>query len=102
MANSFSEIASCSYEARRYGLHNGMMLNKAKHLCPQLVCVPYYFDEYRNVSEKFYEILSGFTCNIQAVSCDEALVDITDLVVNGKCKGCVAQQKGKNLSLYQN
>lgn len=60
-----------------------MLLNKAKQLCPQLVCVPYYFDEYRNVSQAFYEILSHFTCNIEAVSCDEALLDITQLVETG-------------------
>ncbi|XP_057290303.1 DNA repair protein REV1-like [Hydractinia symbiolongicarpus] len=82
--SSWSEIASCSYEARKFGLRNGMLLNKAKQLCPQLVCVPYYFDEYRNVSQKFYEILSHFTCNIEAVSCDEALLDITELVETGE------------------
>ena len=60
-----------------------MMLNKAKELCPQLICVPYYFDDYRNVSQKFYEILSNFTCEIEAVSCDEALLDVTLLVGPG-------------------
>jgi len=34
---SFSEIASCNYEARSRGLKNGMFYGKAKELCPELV-----------------------------------------------------------------
>ena len=78
-SSSFSEIASCSYEARKYGCRNGMMLGQAKNLCPSLICVPYQFDEYRNVSQKFYELLALRTSLIEAVSCDEALIDISKL-----------------------
>jgi len=77
---SWSEIASCSYQARSKGVKNGMLIFRAKELCPELVCVPYNFDEYRNVSQQFYEIISSYTSNIEAVSCDEALVDIMQLV----------------------
>jgi len=82
-STSWSEIASCSYEARQFGCHNGMMLNQAKKLCPSLVCVPYQFDEYRSVSQKFYEVLASFSLMIEAVSCDEALMDISRLVSVG-------------------
>nr|XP_047127953.1 DNA repair protein REV1 isoform X2 [Hydra vulgaris] len=78
-SDSYSSIASCSYEARCFGLKNGMMLNKAKSLCPNLICVPYHFDQYRKVSQKVYKILSSYTCEIEAVSCDEALLDITHI-----------------------
>ena len=81
--DSWSEIASCSYEARSFGLHNGMLLKDARRLCPQLVCVPYHFDKYCEISQKFYEIISKFTCQVQAVSCDEALLDISELVSPG-------------------
>ncbi|XP_065648104.1 uncharacterized protein LOC100208934 isoform X4 [Hydra vulgaris] len=78
-SDSYSSIASCSYEARCFGLKNGMMLNKAKLLCPNLICVPYHFNQYRKVSQKVYKILSSYTCEIEAVSCDEALLDITHI-----------------------
>uniref|UniRef100_A0A7M5WQM1 DNA repair protein REV1 n=2 Tax=Clytia hemisphaerica TaxID=252671 RepID=A0A7M5WQM1_9CNID len=79
-SSSFSEIASCNYEARQYGCRNGMMLNRAKSLCPNLICVPYQFEEYRDVSQKFYEVLASHTTFIEAVSCDEALMDISKLI----------------------
>ena len=82
--NSMSEIASCSYEARSMGVRNGMFLGAARVKCPELVCVPYYFESYRTVSQKFYEILASYTCNIEAVSCDEALLDISDLIGEGR------------------
>ena len=78
--NSMSEIASCSYEARSKGVRNGMFLGTARAKCPELICVPYYFESYRTVSQKFYEILASYTGEIEAVSCDEALLDISDIV----------------------
>ena len=75
-----SEIASCSYEARDKGVRNGMFLGNARSKCPDLVCVPYQFESYRTVSQKFYEILASYTSAIEAVSCDEALLDVTDLL----------------------
>ena len=78
-----SEIASCSYEAREKGLRNGMFLGGAKALCPDLICVPYKFQSYRSVSQTFYEILASYTSEIEAVSCDEALLDISDLITEG-------------------
>ena len=61
-----------------------MFIFRAKELCPDLVYVPYDFEGYRNVSQTFYEILSSFSFNIEAVSCDEALIDISELVESGK------------------
>eukprot|EP00112_Aurelia_sp_Birch-Aquarium-sp1_P007254 Seg179.3 transcript_id=Seg179.3/GoldUCD/mRNA.D3Y31 product="DNA repair protein REV1" protein_id=Seg179.3/GoldUCD/D3Y31 len=78
--NSMSEIASCSYEARDKGVRNGMFLGNARSKCPELICVPYQFESYRTVSQKFYEILASYTSEIEAVSCDEALLDVTDLL----------------------
>lgn len=81
---STSEIASCSYEARSCGVKNGMWLGRARKLCPGLICVPYQFQQYREVSQKLYEILASYTHEIQAVSCDEAFVDVTHYVETGE------------------
>ncbi|KAM4788900.1 DNA repair protein REV1 isoform 3-T3 [Cyanocitta cristata] len=77
---SMAEIASCSYEARQVGIKNGMFFGQAKKLCPNLQAVSYDFDAYKEVARTIYEILASYTHNIEAVSCDEALVDITEIL----------------------
>ena len=46
---SMSEIASCNYEARAFGIYNGMFMGGALKLCPSLVAIPYDFDGYKEV-----------------------------------------------------
>ncbi|XP_020007777.1 DNA repair protein REV1 isoform X2 [Castor canadensis] len=77
---SKAEIASCSYEARQVGIKNGMFFGHAKQLCPNLQAVPYDFHAYKEVARTMYETLASYTHNIEAVSCDEALVDITEIL----------------------
>lgn len=76
--NSMSEIASCSYEARAAGVRNGMFLGSARKLCPDIHCVPYQFEEYRKVSQRLYDILMAYSHEIEAVSCDEAYIDVSE------------------------
>ena len=76
--DSMSDIASCSYEARRLGVHNGMCVGAALRLCPDLVTVPYKFEEYYEVSRMFYDILLAHTMHVEAVSCDEAYIELSD------------------------
>ncbi|CAL8077386.1 unnamed protein product [Calicophoron daubneyi] len=78
--HSMSEIASCSYAARKFGLKNGMLLGNARQLCPDLVTLPYDFDAYKEVSEQLYDTVARFTLNIEAVSCDELYADCTELL----------------------
>lgn len=56
--SSMSEIASCSYEARKAGVRNGMFLGPALKLCPDLQTIPYDFDGYKEVSYKLYDIVA--------------------------------------------
>ena len=79
-ANSGS-IASCNYVARAEGVKNGMFVGEAKRRCPGLVLLPYEFDKYKGVSEKLYRVLVSFADQIQAVSCDEALLDVSSRVL---------------------
>ncbi|XP_029315447.1 DNA repair protein REV1 isoform X2 [Cottoperca gobio] len=72
---SMAEIASCSYEARQAGVKNGMFFGKAKQLCPSLQSVPYDFEAYKEVALTMYETLAGYTHDIEALSCDEVLID---------------------------
>ncbi|KAK5860841.1 hypothetical protein PBY51_022294 [Eleginops maclovinus] len=72
---SMAEIASCSYEARQAGVKNGMFFGKAKQLCPSLQSVRYDFEAYKEVALTMYETLAGYTHDIEALSCDEVLID---------------------------
>ncbi|XP_022215367.2 DNA repair protein Rev1 [Drosophila obscura] len=77
---SLSEIASCSYEARAKGIRNGMFVGQALKLCPELKTIPYDFEGYKEVAFALYDTVAQYTLNIEAVSCDEMFVELTDLV----------------------
>lgn len=77
---SYSEIASCSYEARQCGIRNGMFLGEALELCPQIKTIPYDFEDYKEVSMTLYRIIASYTLDIEAVSCDEMYVDISQIL----------------------
>ncbi|XP_063679934.1 DNA repair protein REV1-like isoform X1 [Bolinopsis microptera] len=79
-SDSYAEISSCSYEAREFGVKNGMFLGKALKLCPNIIAVPYEFDAYHKASNELYRILVEKTPYVEVVSCDEAFVDIVELV----------------------
>ena len=72
-----AEISSCNYVARSFGIRNGSWLAQARKLCPELEIVPYEFDKYKAVSELLYRTLLEYADHIQAVSCDEALLDVS-------------------------
>jgi DNA repair protein REV1 len=79
---SGSEIASCNYPAREFGLKNGMWMKRAHELCPDLKVLPYDFPAYEEASGLFYSAILEVGGIVQSVSIDEALVDITDIVLS--------------------
>ncbi|XP_017066284.1 DNA repair protein Rev1 [Drosophila eugracilis] len=81
---SLSEIASCSYEARAKGIRNGMFVGQAMKLCPELKTISYDFEGYKEVAYTLYDTVAQYTLNIEAVSCDEMFVELTDLVTELK------------------
>ncbi|EPB91895.1 hypothetical protein HMPREF1544_01189 [Mucor circinelloides 1006PhL] len=73
---SSSDIASCNYVARSYGVRNGMTVGMAKSLCSSLQVIPYEFEKYKSISKIFYEIMFKYADEMQAVSVDEALLEV--------------------------
>ncbi|KAG5238755.1 DNA repair protein [Salix suchowensis] len=73
-----AEISSANYPARNYGVKAGIFVRDAKALCPQLVIIPYNFKAYEEVADQFYSILHKHCHKVQAISCDEAFLDITE------------------------
>jgi DNA repair protein REV1 len=76
-----SEISSCNYPARAYGLKNGMLMQQAVKLCPALQVLHYDFEQYSIVSEEVYRILFAATAAapgamVQPVSVDEAYLEL--------------------------
>lgn len=75
------EIASCNYKAREFGVKNGMWMKEAVKMCPDIISLPYEFESYERASELFYESLLELRPSaLEAVSIDEALVNITNLL----------------------
>lgn len=75
-------VAACSYEARGFGVHSAMSMRMALSRCPSAVILPPRFDRYRELSGKVMAILRGLSPVLQAVSIDEAYLDISDLVAD--------------------
>ena len=69
--------STCSYEARRFGVHSGMALRTAYHLCPQAVFVRGNYQLYQTFSEKFFRVLRDYSPDVEETSIDEAYLDLT-------------------------
>jgi len=93
-------ISSASYEARKYGLHSGMPLTRAKRLCPKGIFVPVDMEKYLKESIRIRKIFFQFTPLVEAIGCDEAFLDITgceklfgdELEIAKKIKGRIYEQ----------
>ncbi len=65
-------VSTCSYEARKFGVHSAMPSAEALKLCPEAVFLPVDMARYRHVSEQVFAIYDRFTPEIEIVSIDEA------------------------------
>ena len=72
-----SVVSTCSYEARKFGVHSAMPLQKAYKLCPNGIFVKTNMKRYCEVSASIMEILKNFSPDVNALSIDEASVDLT-------------------------
>jgi DNA polymerase IV (DinB-like DNA polymerase) len=70
-------VASCSYEARKYGVRSAMSLFTAKQLCPQLILNPVDKSYYQQVSEKVMNLIGEYADVLEQASIDEAYLDCT-------------------------
>ena len=72
-------VASCSYEARKYGVHSAMPSRMAKLLCPQAIFVRGNMDEYSKASLEITDILRERVPLIEKASIDEHYIDMTGM-----------------------
>ncbi len=67
-------VSTCSYEARKYGIHSAMPVSQAYKLCPDAAFVPVNMKLYAQVSANAMEIMKGFAERFQQYSVDEAFL----------------------------
>jgi len=93
---SGSEIASCNYPARKFGIKNGMWMRRAQELCPDVKILPYDFPGYEAASRLFYDSILATGGVVQSVSIDEALVDISAICIAEGGTDGVKRSEGSN------
>ncbi len=71
--------STCSYEARKYGVHSAMPMTTALKLCPDAICVPGRMKRYSEVSRNVMSIIRLFAPGFLQVSVDEAFLDLTGM-----------------------
>jgi len=70
-------VSTCSYEARKYGVHSGMSAVKARRLCPHGIFISAGLSGYVYASACLQKIFEKFTPIVEPCSVDEAFMDIT-------------------------
>ena len=71
-------VATCSYEARKFGIHSAMPARTARQLCPRAIFIKPRFDVYKTVSTQIGEIFRRYTDQVEFLSLDEAFLDVTE------------------------
>lgn len=72
-------LSTCSYEARKKGIHSAMPVAEALRICPDLIINPSDFKSYNEYSDKFFQIIRDWCGNkVEIASIDECYVDFSD------------------------
>ena len=70
-------VATCSYQARKFGIHSAMSCARAYQLCPQAVFVRPRMQVYRQVSAVIHQVFQQYTELVEPLSLDEAYLDVS-------------------------
>ncbi len=70
-------VLTASYEARPFGVGSAMAMVKARRQCPDAIIVPPRFDRYQAVSKTIMDVFGDFSPDVEAISLDEAFLEMT-------------------------
>lgn len=77
LPNSRGVVATCSYEARTYGIHSAMPSAMAYKLCPHAIFIKTNIEKYKQVSRQVMDIFRSCTELVEPIAFDEAFLDVT-------------------------
>jgi DNA polymerase IV len=72
-------VATCSYEARKFGVHSGMSMKIAKRLCPQMQVIHGDMESYTKYSRIITDIIASKVPLYEKSSIDEFYIDMTGM-----------------------
>ncbi len=107
MAVGGGVVLAASYEARAFGVRTAMTGRQAKRLCPHIVLVDPRMAAYSEASKAVFDIFEDTSPNVEALSIDEAFIDVTglqrlvgpDTQIGARLRARVATEVGLNLSV---
>lgn len=70
-------VSTCSYEARKFGVHSAMPIFMAREKCPNGIYVSGRYGKYTKVSQDVFKILNEVTPLVEQVSIDEGFLDLS-------------------------
>lgn len=70
-------VSTCSYEARKFGVHSAMPMFMAREKCPNGIYVSGRYGKYTKVSQEVFKILNEVTALVEQVSIDEGFLDLS-------------------------
>lgn len=72
-------VASCSYEARKFGIHSAMPMRMAKQLCPEAIILRGNSGIYTNFSKDVTDVIKESVPLYEKSSIDEFYIDLTGM-----------------------
>jgi nucleotidyltransferase/DNA polymerase involved in DNA repair len=93
-------VESCNYEARKFGIRSAMPVATAIKIKSDAIYIPADHDYYDSLSRRVMEILKGFGFRMEAISIDEAAVDLGEtgysegLALGKRVKGEISARLG--------
>ncbi|MHA1885513.1 MAG: DNA polymerase IV [Promethearchaeota archaeon] len=92
-------VSTCSYEARKFGLHSGMPISQAFQRCPHGIYLRPSVKKYTEASKSVMNILRNYSENFQQMGNDEAYIELTDKCTSYEEANQTAKLIQKEISL---
>lgn len=70
-------VASCSYEARRYGVSTGMRLAEARRLCRDLIVLPGEYPRYEQSARRMLAVCQERTPRVEVAALDDLYLEVS-------------------------
>lgn len=86
-------VSTCSYAARKFGVHSAMPMSQALRKCPHMILIRGHYQDYSKKSHEVMDVLTDFSPLVERISVDEAFIDVTDLPGSSASIAAVIQLK---------